>query len=84
MGVPVSERIVTALPEMNHGYGEIDGKTVMVTPPHVNLGLAIDVTRPDGSRSLLVPNIKRAETMDFAQFWTAYEDVVRRARLGFA
>ena len=35
---------------------------------------------PDGSRPLLVPNIKRAETMDFAQFWTAYEDIVRRAR----
>jgi multifunctional 2-oxoglutarate metabolism enzyme len=73
-------KAVTAQPEMNHGFSEVDGKPVMVSPAHVNLGLAIDVTKPDGSRSLLVPNIKRAETMDFAQFWTAYEDVVRRAR----
>ena len=29
---------------------------------------------------LLVPSIKAAETMDFAQFWTAYEDIVRKAR----
>ncbi|MFL6100135.1 MAG: multifunctional oxoglutarate decarboxylase/oxoglutarate dehydrogenase thiamine pyrophosphate-binding subunit/dihydrolipoyllysine-residue succinyltransferase subunit, partial [Actinomycetales bacterium] len=73
-------KAVTAMPEMNRGFAEVDGKPVVVEPSHVNLGLAIDVTRPDGSRSLLVPNIKRAETMDFAQFWTAYEDVVRRAR----
>jgi multifunctional 2-oxoglutarate metabolism enzyme len=73
-------KAVTAQPEMNHGFSEVDGKPVMVSPANVNLGLAIDVTKPDGSRSLLVPNIKRAQTMDFAQFWTAYEDVVRRAR----
>ncbi len=73
-------KAVAAMPEMNRGFAEIDGKPVAVDPEHVNLGLAIDVTKPDGSRSLLVPNIKRAETMDFAQFWTAYEDIVRRAR----
>ncbi len=73
-------KAVAAMPEMNRGYAEVDGKPVAVDPEHVNLGLAIDVVKPDGSRSLLVPNIKRAETMDFAQFWTAYEDIVRRAR----
>jgi multifunctional 2-oxoglutarate metabolism enzyme len=73
-------KAVTALPEMNRGFAEADGKPSVVTPAHVNLGLAIDVVKPDGSRSLLVPNIKRSETMDFAQFWTAYEDIVRRAR----
>ncbi len=73
-------KAVAAMPEMNRGFAELDGKPVAVDPEHVNLGLAIDVTKPDGSRSLLVPNIKRAESMDFAQFWTAYEDIVRRAR----
>jgi len=67
-------------PEMNRSYAEVDGKPTLVTPPHVNLGLAIDLTRPDGSRTLVVPNIKAAETMDFRQFWQAYEEVVRRAR----
>jgi 2-oxoglutarate dehydrogenase E1 component len=71
-----------AMPDMNHSYGERDGKPVLVKPGHVNLGLAIDLAKPDGTRQLLVPSIKASETMDFAQFWTAYEDVVRRARAG--
>jgi 2-oxoglutarate decarboxylase len=54
----------------------------VLRPDHVNLGLAIDVTGKDGSRQLLVPNVKAAETMDFRQFWMAYEDLVRRARSG--
>ncbi len=73
-------RALAAMPEMNYSYGERDGKPVLVQPEHVNLGLAIDLAKPDGTRQLLVPCIKGAEAMDFAQFWTAYEDVVRRAR----
>jgi len=73
---------VKALPEMNGAYAEEDGKPELATPHHVNLGLAIDLKAKDGSRQLLVPNIKGAEQMDFRQFWTAYEDVVRKARGG--
>jgi multifunctional 2-oxoglutarate metabolism enzyme len=73
---------VKALPEMNAAYAEEDGKPVLATPHHVNLGLAIDLRAKDGSRQLLVPNIKGADEMDFRQFWTAYEDVVRKARTG--
>ncbi|MBB2922956.1 multifunctional oxoglutarate decarboxylase/oxoglutarate dehydrogenase thiamine pyrophosphate-binding subunit/dihydrolipoyllysine-residue succinyltransferase subunit [Cellulomonas cellasea] len=68
------------MPAMNAGYGLLDGKPAVTTPAHVNLGLAIDLAKPDGTRQLLVPSIKKAETLDFAQFWSAYEDVVRRAR----
>ncbi len=75
-------RALASMPEMNQAYGQREGKPVLLTPGHVNLGLAIDLAKPDGTRQLLVPSIKRAETMDFAQFWTAYEDVVRRARGG--
>jgi multifunctional 2-oxoglutarate metabolism enzyme len=67
-------------PEMNNSYAEVDGKPTLVEPAHVNLGIAIDLARPDGSRSLVVPSIKATEEMDFRQFWQAYEDVVRRAR----
>jgi 2-oxoglutarate dehydrogenase E1 component len=77
--------IVKALsvhPEMNRSYTVADGKPAAVSPEHVNLGLAIDLARPDGTRTLVVPNIKAAEVMDFRQFWQAYEDVVRRARRG--
>jgi 2-oxoglutarate decarboxylase len=70
-----------AIPAMNASYAQADGKPAVVTPEHVNLGLAIDVTKPDGSRSLLVPSIKAAELMDFREFWQAYEDIVRKARM---
>ncbi|MBD7917665.1 multifunctional oxoglutarate decarboxylase/oxoglutarate dehydrogenase thiamine pyrophosphate-binding subunit/dihydrolipoyllysine-residue succinyltransferase subunit [Cellulomonas sp. Sa3CUA2] len=71
---------VREMPAMNASYTLVDGKPGVLTPAHVNLGLAIDLAKPDGTRQLLVPSIKKAETLDFAQFWTAYEDVVRRAR----
>ncbi|SFK29229.1 multifunctional oxoglutarate decarboxylase/oxoglutarate dehydrogenase thiamine pyrophosphate-binding subunit/dihydrolipoyllysine-residue succinyltransferase subunit [Cellulomonas sp. KH9] len=71
---------VGEMPAMNSSYTQVDGKPGVLSPAHVNLGLAIDLAKPDGTRQLLVPSIKKAETLDFAQFWTAYEDVVRRAR----
>ncbi len=70
------------VPAMNFSFTELDGKPAVAQEADVNLGLAIDVTKPDGSRTLLVPNIKGAQDMDFAAFWGAYEDVVRRARNG--
>lgn len=75
-------KAVKAMPEMNNGFDVINGKPTLITPAHINLGLAIDVPKPDGSRQLLVPSIKGAENMDFAAFWTAYEDLVRKARDG--
>jgi multifunctional 2-oxoglutarate metabolism enzyme len=71
-----------AFPNMNRHYAEVDGKPTSVTPAHINLGLAIDLQGKDGKRSLVVAGIKRCETMRFAQFITAYEDIVRRARDG--
>ncbi|GGO05324.1 alpha-ketoglutarate decarboxylase [Microbispora rosea subsp. aerata] len=71
-----------SMPEMNYSYAEVDGKPVLVKPEHVGLGLAIDVQKSDGTRQLLVPSIKQAETLDFRQFWVAYEDIVRKARAG--
>jgi 2-oxoglutarate decarboxylase len=68
------------MPEMNYGYTEVDGKPGVLRTRHINLGIAIDMQKDDGTRQLLVPGIKNAETMDFAQFWAAYEDVIRRAR----
>ena len=67
-------------PSQNVHYAEVDGKPSLVQPGHINLGLAIDVPKPDGTRALLVPSIKRAETMHFAEFVAAYDDLVRKAR----
>ena len=75
-------RALHEVPAMNASYAESDGKPAVVNPPHINLGLAIDLAKPDGSRQLLVPSIKGAEAMDFALFWATYEDLVRKARGG--
>ncbi|CAI9410494.1 multifunctional oxoglutarate decarboxylase/oxoglutarate dehydrogenase thiamine pyrophosphate-binding subunit/dihydrolipoyllysine-residue succinyltransferase subunit [Aestuariimicrobium sp. T2.26MG-19.2B] len=71
-----------AVPAMNNAYAEVDGKPALVTNPSINLGLAIDVAKKDGTRQLLVPNIKNCESLDFNQFWGAYEEVVAKARRG--
>ena len=73
-------KALRATPEINVGFDVVDGKPNLVKPAHINLGLAIDMQKPDGTRQLLVPSIKGAEKMDFAAFWTAYEDIVRKAR----
>ncbi|KQS07417.1 alpha-ketoglutarate decarboxylase [Curtobacterium sp. Leaf183] len=67
-------------PSQNVFYEERDGKPFVVQPAHVGLGIAIDVPKKDGTRSLLVPSIKRAESLTFGQFLSAYEDLVKRAR----
>jgi len=71
-----------SVPAMNNAYDALDGKPTLVAPAHVNLGLAIDLPKDDGTRQLLVPSIKSCESLDFAQFWNAYEQVVKRARAG--
>jgi 2-oxoglutarate dehydrogenase E1 component len=68
-------------PSQNVYYDIVDEKPVVVQPANVNFGLAIDIPKPDGTRALLVPNIKRAQRLNFAEFLTAYEDLVTRARL---
>ncbi|MEU7426658.1 multifunctional oxoglutarate decarboxylase/oxoglutarate dehydrogenase thiamine pyrophosphate-binding subunit/dihydrolipoyllysine-residue succinyltransferase subunit [Streptomyces sp. NPDC040750] len=73
---------IKAMPAMNHAFGEKDGKPTLIKPAHVNLGLAIDLVKPNGDRQLVVAAIKKAETLNFFEFWQAYEDIVRRARDG--
>jgi len=72
-------RALAAHPAMNASYAEVDGKPAVVQPEHINLGLAIDLVTPKG-RQLVVAAVKKAETLDFREFWVAYEDLVRRAR----
>jgi multifunctional 2-oxoglutarate metabolism enzyme len=73
-------KALKAMPEMNNSFKEVDGKPNLVTPAHINLGLAIDQKKPDGTRLLVVPSIKACEAMDFAAFWSAYEELIRKSR----
>ena len=70
------------VPAMTSIYYEDDDRGYVLQPERLNLGLAMDVERDDGSRTLLVPNLKAVEQMDFHGFFRAYEDVVRKVRTG--
>ena len=73
-------RALKEFPSQNVYYTEVEGKPAVVNPANINLGLAIDIPKPDGTRALLVPNIKRAQRLNFAEYLAAYEDMVKRAR----
>ena len=65
---------------MARTYSEHDEKAWVTTGAGVNLGIAVDVERKDGSRSLMVPCIKGADSLDFAGFHTYYEDLISKTR----
>ena len=73
-------RALDKVPALNQAYSENGDEAYRVTRTHVNMGIAVDVAGKDGARSLKVPSIKNAETMSFAQFLAAYDDLVSRAR----
>ena len=69
-------------PQLNDGYEELDGVSYRVRRDSVSLGVAVDVTKKDGSRSLLVPNLKGANRMAFPEFLDAYQQIIAKAREG--
>lgn len=75
-------KAIVKIPAMNNGFTILNGKPHLIIRKNVNLGLAIDVERKDGTRSLMVPNIKSANQLSFKQFWEKYEDIVSRTRKG--
>src|SRR2546427_6701467 len=75
-------RALDKFPQLNDGFEAIDGQPARVKRESVNLGLAIDLEKKDGTRTLLVPNIKNANQLSFSDFLAAYDDAVTRARAG--
>ena len=69
-------------PSLNNSFAYIDNKPYLIKKKDVNFGLAIDITKKDGSRSLLVPNIKKANELNFKEFVKQYDDLVERSRNG--
>jgi 2-oxoglutarate decarboxylase len=81
----VSWAIIQALkafPGMNDAYDASGGEPTRVRRPHIRFGLAVDVTKADGTRTLLVPNVPGVEAMRFSEFAAAADDVIARARAG--
>ena len=73
-------RAADDLRSMSHAYTEIEGQAYRLDPGAINLGLAVDVERKDGTRFLVVPVIKGADEMNFAGFHARYEELVEKAR----
>ena len=75
-------RAVAAQPSMTTGYALVDGTPHKLVRDGVSMGLAVDVERKDGSRSLLVPVVRDAGAAGFRGFRDAYDDLVSRTRAG--
>jgi multifunctional 2-oxoglutarate metabolism enzyme len=65
---------------MTNHFEEVDGKPHRVVHDQVNLGLAVDVEKKDGSHTLMVPVIRDAGRMPFEAFLDAYDALVEKAR----
>ncbi len=67
-------------PVMARAFEQRDGKPHVIEPGSINLGIAVDIERSDGSRSLMVPCIKGADALDFKGFHGYYEDLITKTR----
>ena len=70
------------MPVFSTSLARADGVAQRVVRAGVNLGLAVDVEKRDGSRFLMVPVIRGAESLDFASFRARYEEMVGKTRNG--
>ncbi len=80
-------RAMDEVPGMRNTYVEAsDGSPRVVRHDDIGLGLAVDVEKRDGTRTLLVPVIAQASSKDFKEFWAAYEALIAKvpAKLGVA
>jgi 2-oxoglutarate dehydrogenase E1 component len=78
-------RALCDVPAMNAAFvddADGTGKPGIIHHKHVGLGLAVDQQKSDGSRTLLVPCIRDADTLDFRSFVVAYEDLIRKIHTG--
>jgi 2-oxoglutarate decarboxylase len=86
IGFAIAEALA-AVPALNSSFVAAEGDDPRTAPTvihheHLGLGVAVDLQKPDGSRTLMVPVIRSADTLDFRGFWMAYEDLIRKVRTG--
>ena len=81
IGYAIVRAIADAVPNMKHVYSvDEQGKPQIKKFSRVNMGLAVDVDKGKGQRSLVVPVLRNADTLDFAGFLLTYEDIIRKVR----
>ncbi|MCA8956455.1 MAG: 2-oxo acid dehydrogenase subunit E2, partial [Planctomycetes bacterium] len=75
-------RALAEMPALTVSFRRVDGAPHRHTPDTINLGVAVDATNRDGSRGLVVPNIRNAGALDFGGFLAAYNELIAKARSG--
>jgi 2-oxoglutarate dehydrogenase E1 component len=81
IGFAVVRALTDAVPNMKNAYvADADGKPQIQRYTNVNLGLAVDVDKGNGQRTLVVPVLKGADTLDFMGFLVAYDEIIRKVR----
>ena len=81
IGYAVVRAIADTIPAMNNTFAtDADGGPRVVRPEHIGLGIAVDLARPDGTRTLMVPCVHDADTLDFRAFTDRYEEQIARVR----
>ncbi len=70
------------IPAINNAYTTINDKPHLIVKDEVNLGIAIDIEKKDGTRTLIVPNIKKANKISFIAFVERFDELVSKARKG--
>ncbi len=81
----ISWAVIRALkdfPSLNSSYTQNNGTHYRISQEQVNLGIAVDLESRDGSRNLVVPNIKGVNKMNFREFLYAYSELIEKARTG--
>ncbi len=83
IGFAVVRAVADTVPTMNNTFTtDADGRPRVVRPEHIGLGIAVDLPQADGGRTLMVPCIHEAETLDFRAFVDRYEQQVAKVREG--
>ncbi|MYH97739.1 MAG: multifunctional oxoglutarate decarboxylase/oxoglutarate dehydrogenase thiamine pyrophosphate-binding subunit/dihydrolipoyllysine-residue succinyltransferase subunit [Acidimicrobiia bacterium] len=76
----VVQAIAHHRPVMNSSFIDTESGPRVIRHSHIGLGIAVDVEKADGSRSLLVPCIQEADTLDFPNFVERYDTMIRKVR----
>ncbi|MBJ7473146.1 MAG: 2-oxo acid dehydrogenase subunit E2, partial [Solirubrobacteraceae bacterium] len=76
----IARAATEVMPVMAYRYEVIDGKPTRHDDGQVNLGIAVDVEKRDGSRTLMVPVIRDAGRLSFQGFLDAFADLITKAR----
>jgi multifunctional 2-oxoglutarate metabolism enzyme len=73
-------KALSKYPHMNDAFILKEGKPHRIKRKSINIGLAIDIVKKDGSRLLLVPNVKDSQKLNFSEFIIAFDTMIQKAR----